>query len=476
MRKSFLLILLLSPFILLAQNKSTQPKNVLFITIDDMNDWAKPFGGNMQAITPNMEKIASRSTIFKNAYCNFPLCGPSRASLMTGLRPSTTGVYDNSGKFREKSTVKNLVTMPQYFMKNGYEAISSGKIFHHARGKAAEPDAGSDPVSWNLQRKGKLGAPYPPKKDKNPLKINFKIVKSSFDFFPLTVDNKGNKVTTESTEDFKNADYIVKYLNKKHDKPFFAACGIYRPHLPLYAPKKYFDMYPLEDIKLPYVGEDIKGFRDLDDMEVPSYHSKFHNEILRVNGWKHYVRAYLANLTFADDVLGHLLDGLENSQYKDNTIIVIMGDHGWSLGEKEVWKKHKLWEEATKTPLLIYDPSISGKGKVSTRVVSLVDVYPTLISLTGLPKKNDLDGADISPLLKQPNKEWKNIALTSNGADKHALRDENYRYIQRADKKGLVEELYDHKKDPNEFYNLAKKKEYSKVIKSYREKLKEFLK
>lgn len=476
MRKSFLLILLLSNFIVFAQNKKTQAKNVLFITIDDMNDWIKPFGGNAQAITPNMEKIASKSTIFKNAYCNFPLCGPSRASLMTGLRPTTTNVYDNSGKFREKSVVKNLVTLPQYFMKNGYETISSGKIFHHGRGKAAEPDAASDPASWNFQRKGKLGAPYPPKEDQNPLKINFKIVKSSFDYFPLTVDNRGKKVTTKSTEDYKNADYIVNYLNQNHEKPFFAACGIYRPHLPLYAPKKYFDMYPLNKIKLPYVGEDIKGFRDLDDMEVPSYHSKFHQEILRVNGWKPYVRAYLANLTFADDVLGHLLDGLEKSPYKDNTIIVIMGDHGWSLGEKEQWKKHKLWEEATKTPLLIYDPSLSGEAKVSTRVVSLIDVYPTLISLTGLPKKDDLDGTDISPLISNPNKEWKNTVLTSNGEEKHALRDEHYRYIQRIEKKKTIEELYDHTKDPNEFYNLAKNKEYKKVVESYRKKLKELLK
>ncbi|GAA3615030.1 sulfatase [Flavivirga amylovorans] len=475
MKKIFCLVLLFTYAGVFSQSKNTKPKNILFITIDDMNDWAKPFEGNVQAITPNIEKIANNSTIFKNAYCNFPLCGPSRASLLTGKLPTTIKVYDNSGEFRKPPGNANLVTLPQYFKNNGYETISSGKVFHNGRGNKEEPKPASDPISWNYQRKGNLGTPYPSKADKNPLNINFKIVRSSFDFFPLDKDSKGNVVTTENTEDFKNADYIVDYLNQEHDKPFFAACGIYRPHLPFYAPKKYFDMYDLDSIQLPYVGEDMKGFRDIDDIELPKYHGKFHNEILRVNGWKHYVRAYLANLTFADDVLGHLLDGLEKSPYKDNTIIVIMGDHGWSLGEKEQWKKHKLWEEATKTPLIIYDPSKTDKGRVSTRIVSLVDIYPTLISLTGLPDKEDLDGQSISPLLTEPDKEWNNTAITSNGENNHALRDEKYRYIRNVYKGNVVEELYNHENDPNEFYNLAGKKEYLKVLKEYRKKLEEKL-
>lgn len=475
MKKGILLLVIILQSIT-SLGQINKPKNVLFITIDDMNDWVKPFGGNSQAITPNMEKIAKKSTIFKNAYCSYPLCGPSRASLFTGKNPTTTKVYDNSGKFRSKPGNENVITLPQYFKKHGYETLSSGKVFHHGRGKGATPDPGSDPISWDIQRKGKLGTPYPPKEDKNPLKINFKIVKSSFDFFPLTKDNRGKEVTTKNTEDWKNADYIVKYMNQKHDKPFFAACGIYKPHLPLYAPKKYFDMYDLDKIKLPYTGEDLKNFDDLSDVTVPGYHKKFHNEILRVNGWKQYVRAYLANLTFADAVLGHLLDGLENSPVKNNTIIVIMGDHGWSLGEKQQWKKNRLWEEATKTPLLIYDPSAKSKGQICTRVVSLVDVYPTLLSLTGLPHKKDLDGFDISPLINQPNKRWNSTVITSRGEDEHALRDQNFRYIQQKDKKGkLIEELYNHKNDPNEFYNLAAKLEYKTLIKKFRVKLKDII-
>ncbi len=478
MRKIIIFLLITSYSFNFSQSKSKKQslKNVLFITIDDMNDWAKPFGGNEQAITPNLEKIANKSTIFKNAYCNFPLCGPSRASFLTGKLPTTIKVYDNSGEFRKKTGNQNLVTLPQYFMKHGYETISSGKIFHNPRGKAEKPKPASDPISWNYQRKGKLGAPYPSKKDRNPLKINFKIVKSSFDYFPLDKDKKGNTITTEDTEDYKNADYIVDYLNKPHDKPFFAACGIYRPHLPFYAPKKYFEMYDLNNIKIPYTGQDIKGFRDIDDLKVPDYHSKFHNEILRVNGWKNYIRAYLANLTFADDVLGHLLDGLDKSKYKDNTIIVIMGDHGWSLGEKESWKKHKLWEEQTKTPLIIYDPSKAGKAKVSTRIVSLIDVYPTLISLTELPVKKDLDGKDISVLINNPQHEWDNTAITSNGETNHALRNEKYRYIKNNHKGDTSEELYDHEKDPHEFYNLVGNKKHNSVLLSFRKKLNDILK
>jgi len=473
--KNILLILLFIN-ISFSYSQKSKPKNVLFITIDDMNDWAKPFGGNNQAITPNMERIAKKATVFKHAYCSYPLCGPSRASFLTGKNPTTIHVYDNSGMFRNKPGNKDLVTLPQYFKNNGYETISSGKVFHNGRGKKETPNPASDPISWDFQRKGKLGAPYPAKDKRNPLGINFKIVKSSFDYYPLTTDSKGKEITTETTEDWLNADYIVNYINKKHDKPFFAACGIYRPHLPLYAPKKYFDLYDINKIKIPYTGKDLKNFNDLDDINVPKYHSNFHNEILRVKGWKEYVRAYLANLTFADDVLGHLLDGIENSKVKDNTIIVILGDHGWSLGEKEQWKKNRLWEEATKTPLIIYDPSKStGKGKVSSRVVSLVDLYPTLISLTGLPPKKDLDGFDISELIEKPDNIWNSTVITSRKGNKHALRNEKYRYIQIKGKKGLIEELYDHENDPNEFYNLANKATYKKVIVGFRTELKNII-
>ncbi len=446
-------------------------KNVLFITIDDMNDWAKPFGGNLQAITPNMESLASKSTIFKNAYCSYPLCGPSRASFMTGLNPTTTGVFDNSGEFRNVSGNENVVTLPQYFQQNGYETVSSGKVFHSPRGTEATPRPGSDAVSWDLQRLGKLDIPFPPVNERLPTDIDVSIVKNSFKYGPVVTDARGRTVVKENTEEWRNAQYIVDYLSQPHTKPFFAACGIYKPHLPLYAPKEYFDMYDINNINLPYVGEDIPGFDDLSDIFTPSFHQNFYNEVLRVNAWKEFVMAYLACLTFADDVLGHVLDGLDNSAYKDNTIIVVMGDHGWSLGEKKWWKKQNLWEEGTKTPLIIYDPSKGGTAKVSTRVVSLVDVYPTLVSLSGLPAKAGLDGFDLSPLVDNPTRIWNSTVITSQGSDVHALRTEKYRYIHNNKSSILREELYDHDVDPNEFFNLASDPSKQSIIQDFREEL-----
>ncbi|GAA4237851.1 hypothetical protein GCM10022291_26040 [Postechiella marina] len=448
------------------QSKKNQKPNVLFIMVDDMNDWVGAFGGNPQALTPNMDKLAAKSTVFKNAYCSAALCNPSRTSMLTGYQPFTTGVYGNVEVFRKIKGFENTVTLPQYFAKNGYKTAAAGKIFHNPRGTKPEPKEGSDPGSFQEEHKGGLGTPYPKQRFQNGLNFKRAGVKGSktksFDWGPVDVAD-------EKTPDWKSADYAANFLQKNHDKPFFLACGIFRPHLPLYAPKKYFDLFNEDDIVLPEV---LKN--DLQDVgKIGSNWSggKLHNEILLNKKWKSAVRGYLASLAFADACVGHVLDNLNNSNYKDNTIIVLMGDHGWHLGEKEHWSKQTLWEESAKTPLIIFDPRNKSKS-VSVRTVSLIDIYPTLIELCNLPKKDDLDGHSFKHLVANPEGDWQHSALTTKGLGNHSLRNENYRYIVYSDG---FEELYDHRIDPMEWYNIANNKQNIKVLEGFRKELKALL-
>lgn len=441
--------------------------NVLLITVDDMNDWVGAFGGHPQAKTPNIDKLAEKGVVFKNAYCSAPLCNPSRTSMLTGYEPFKTGVYGNIEVFREMEGFENTVTLPQYFEKNGYKTVATGKIFHSPRGTGKEPKKGSDPGSFQIENKVGLGTPYPEERFTHGLDFKRAGVKGSK---TRSFDWSGVHVDDEKTNDWKSADYAVKFLQKKHDKPFFLACGIFRPHLPLYAPQKYFDLYNEEDIVLPTVISN-----DLDDVGRIGENwagQNLHAEILRNDKWKSAVRGYLASLAFADACVGHVLDNLEKSDYKENTIIVLMGDHGWHLGEKEHWSKQTLWEESAKTPLIIFDPRKGSKG-VSVRTVSLIDVYPTLIDLCELPKKNDLDGNSFKNLLSNPKGKWKYAALTTKGQGNHTLRSEDYRYIVYSDG---VEELYDHRVDPMEWKNIAGDKANKKIIENFRKELKERIK
>jgi arylsulfatase A-like enzyme len=457
-------------FSLLFFNTYSQEKpNVLLIMVDDMNDWVGAFGGNEQAITPNMDALANKSVIFKNAYCSAPLCNPSRTSMLTGYRPSTTGVYGNSEVFRELKGFENTVTLPQYFEKNGYKTAAAGKIFHSPRGPSEEPREGSDPGSFQQEEKGNIGAAYPDKKDlqSHGLELKKRGVEGSFirsfDWFPVDVP-------LEENNDWKNGDYIAKFLKQKHDKPFFVACGIFRPHLPWFAPKKHFDLYNLDAIRIPEVLEN-----DLDDVGKMGRNmakSTVHEALLEKNKWKEAVRAYLANLSFADACVGHVVDALNNSAYNENTIVVLMGDHGWHLGEKEHWSKNVLWERSAKTPLLIFDPR-NKEAQVSTKVVSLLDVYPTLVELCGLPKNNGNEGRSMATILTNENATWNDLALTSKAEGIHSLRNLKYRYTVYSDG---FEELYNHESDPNEWHNIASDVSNTEILITFRKQLKTILK
>jgi arylsulfatase A-like enzyme len=439
-RRRFLATLAAPPLVF-AQAARNRP-NVLFIAIDDLNDWIGRLGGHPQARTPNLDRLASRGVLFTRAYCAAPLCNPSRAALMTGVRPSTSGVYTNSQPFRRSPVLKDAVTLPQHLRAHGYRSIGTGKIYH-----GGFPDPQSWDEYWPSQTQNKPPDPAPPQRPANGIPDT-----AQFDWAAL-------KNPDSDMGDYKVVDWAAGQLRRKHDKPFFLACGIFRPHLPWYVPQKYFDLFPLGSIQLPTVKND-----DLDD--VPPIGRRFarpegdHKKVLQHDQWRKAVQAYLASITFADAQVGRLLDAFDASPYARNTAIVLWSDHGWHLGEKLHWRKFTLWEEATRNVLMMVAPGVTRAGARCDRTVSLLDIYPTLVDVCGLPGRPVLEGASLLPLLRRPDAPWDRPAVTTYFRNNHSVRSERWRYIRYSDG---GEELYDHQNDPLEWTNLASKPEHQAV-------------
>ena len=420
--------------------------NVLFMAIDDLNDWIGCLGGHPDVKTPNLDRLAGRGVLFTNAHCSAPACNPSRASLMTGILPSTSGVYHNPDPWRESPVLKDAVTIPQHFMAHGYSAVGGGKIYHGGF---------PDPPSWQSyfpsQQQNKPPDPMPPSRPINGIPNT-----AHFDWGPVDVDDP-------EMGDRKVAAWATEQLRKEHDKPFFIACGFFRPHLPWYVPQKYFDMYPLDKITLPNVNDN-----DLDD--VPELGRKMarpqgdHANVIKYNQWRKAVQGYLASITFVDTCVGRVIDALDKSAYAENTIVILWSDHGWHLGEKLHWRKFSLWEEATHNVLMAVVPGVTKPQQRCSRPVTMVDIYPTLIELCGLAPKSELEGKSLVPLLMNPQASWDRPALTTHGRNNHSLRDERYRYIRYSDG---TEELYDHEKDALEWNNLADDPKYPAIKKGF---------
>lgn len=420
--------------------------NVLFIAVDDLNDWISPLGGYPGIKTPHLERLAARGVTFTKAYCAAPACNPSRASLMTGIRPWNSGVYLNPQPWRP--AMPNAVLLPKHLSQHGYYSTGAGKIMH---GRYDENE------SWDFYLK-KGGDPKPSKKVANdPHSRAGGIIWGVLD------------AKDEDMNDYKTASHAVSYLGDSHEKPFFLACGIYRPHMPWQVPRKYYEMYPLSKINIPYVPDgDLK---DLPEAGVKMAKPQGdHAKILETDNWEYAVQAYLASITFADAQIGRVLDALEASEYNDNTIVVLWGDHGWHLGEKEHWRKFALWEEATRVPFFMSVPNMTQAGSRCAATVDLMSVYPTLCELCGVPIPEQVDGKSIVSLLKDVNAEWRQPAITTHGRNNHAVRSDRYRYIQYEDGS---EELYDHSNDPGEFHNLAAEKSMQAVLKEHRQWLPE---
>jgi arylsulfatase A-like enzyme len=422
--------------------------NVLFIAVDDLRDWVGHLSGHPNAKTPNIDRLAKRGVSFARAYCSAPLCNPSRISLLTGVVPYKSGVYGNGEKLRKK--LPDAVTLMQHFRASGYSARGAGKIFHGTKPGDAD--------SWDDY--------FKPPPSKRPLaKLDKGLAKSAWaPWGPLDCSDG-------ETFDGKTADWIVSELEKPQEKPFFLAYGLTKPHLPWKVPQKYFDQYPLAVVELPPVREgdlnDLPAFGKKLAREVydPSGERNFavkpdgdHVNVVANKQWRRAVQAYLATISFADAQIGRVLDALDRSEHDDNTIVVLWGDHGWHLGEKDHWRKHALWDVSTRTPLIFSAPEGLAKNKICQRPVSLIDIYPTLIDLCGLPKREGLDGQSLKPLLENPKREWDRPVVITFGYQNHAIQTERWRYIQYHDG---GQELYDHDRDPNEWTNLASVSKYS---------------
>ncbi|HCQ39898.1 MAG TPA: iduronate-2-sulfatase [Verrucomicrobiales bacterium] len=428
--------------------------NVLFIAVDDLNDWVGCLGGHPQARTPHIDALAKRGTLFEQAHCAAPLCSPSRTSVMMGLRPSTTGIYGNLNWFRDMPPYREWVTLPQYFRANGYAAWGGGKLFHQPHGKF------SDPASWDRQYSTRMGTPHPPAdlRYRHGLKEKFSnaILARLIDWAPIDQ-------SIQETADWKTAEGAADFLKQAHQKPFFLGCGIYLPHLPWYLPREYFEMHPLEAIRLPSYRSD-----DFDDIpEAGRRMAAKAGAIIRDGGkWKEAVQGCLAAGSFADACVGHVLKALEKSRYAESTIVVLWGDHGYDVGEKK-FAKSALWEQNTRTPLIIHLPETLGGNPEAgscSRPVSLLDLYPTLVDLCGLPPNPRIEGRTIAPLVRDPKAEWPYPAVITHSphwhGPNHAVRSELFHYIHYG--RG-GEELYDVSKDPNQWRNLASDPEYRQI-------------
>lgn len=440
-------------------NAADKP-NILFIAIDDQNDWIGHLGGHPLAKTPHIDKLAARGTTFLNAHCNSPLCNPSRTSLLLGLRPTTTGIYGLAPWFRNLPEWQDRVTLPQHFAQAGYRTFATGKIYHGGTGgqrKNRQPVGSDVPVDVP---EFQFTAPYggvgtkPPQKLIGPTPMGNNPL-MDWGVWPLDNDDS-------SKGDYQVASWTVDQIKAApKDQPFFLAAGFFLPHVPCYATQKWFDLYPDDDSVLPMVlnndRDDTPRFSWYIHWNLPEPRLKWAKEN---NQWRNLVRSYLACTSFVDSQIGRLLEALEESGHAENTIVVIWGDHGWHLGEKAITGKNTLWDDGTRVPLIFAGPGVKA-GQRCRQPAELLDIYPTLIELTGVEPRGELEGVSLVPQLRDAATFRERPAITSHNQGNHGIRSEHWRYIHYADGS---EELYDMQNDPNEWTNLAGRPEYAAVI------------
>ncbi|MEQ9286269.1 MAG: sulfatase [Cyclobacteriaceae bacterium] len=431
------------------QPSSKSRPNILLIAVDDLNDWIGVLGGHPQAKTPNIDRLARRGVLFSNAHCQSPVCNPSRASLMTSLYPSTSGIYFLNPDISESPVASKSQVMPQRFEKEGYNVFGAGKLFHNAKGLNEK---------YVPNYAGQFGGFGPMPEEKI----------STYPGHPLW-DWGVYPERDDQMPDYQIASWAEKRLGEKQRQPFWMGVGFYRPHVPQFAPQKWFDMYPLETVQLPKtISDDLKDISPYGvDITRVKHVSPTHEWVTENKEWKPLVQSYLACVSFVDEQVGRVLTALDNGEYGDNTYIVLFSDHGFHQGEKERYAKRSLWEDGARVPLIIAGPGISD-GKVCTKPVQLLDIYPTLLELSGLKADPLHEGHSLVPLLEDVNADWDYMARTSFGPGNYAIVSEQYRFVQYNDGS---EEFYDHKNDPNEWYNVAGQPEYTQIIEKHRQQV-----
>ncbi len=431
--------------------------NVLFLAVDDMNDWIGSLGATPRAITPNLDKLAARGVNFSNAHTPGVYCAPARAAIFSGQYASTTGCYRSSDYFTDHPEIEGL---PLSFSKAGYTTLGVGKLYHHMPGSI-------DVRGWDEFYLRK------PSQRKEGWSLDNWTEETPFpDPFPASVFNKGKEIKgglflewaglpndkEEEMADTIRVNWAAEQLGKKYDKPFFLACGIYAPHFPNYCPQKYFDLYERDKIELPPIKVD-----DLEDLpermkRAKTARSKIHKELEAKGAVKDAIHGYLACMSYADAMMGRVLNALEKSPYADNTIVVLWSDHGYHHGEKYDWGKHTLWERTSNVPFIWAGPGVK-KGVVTDVTASLIDMYPTFVEMCGLPRPHQkLEGTSLASTLEKPEvAKDRDVYLPYMAPGEYAIINKDWRYISYGDD---GEELYDLKSDPNEWNNLAENPNY----------------
>jgi arylsulfatase A-like enzyme len=420
--------------------------NVLFLVVDDLNTWllgdTNRYAGKV--VAPHIQRLADSGVLFSRTYTAAPFCSPSRTALLSGVSPYKSGLYENGMDIDASPALQHATSFPKLFKEAGYTIASYGKIGH----------GWGDRSDWDDH--------IPHKRDPNPPNA------------PLTSVGRGEQdwgpthLAEAAMHDTQYADAAIKQLQKKHDRPFLIACGLFHPHMPWYVPQKYFDMFPLDEVTTPPILAN-----DLDDVPplgraVTAGKSRFVASVLKSGLHKQGVQGYLAATAYSDAQMGRVLEALDRSPYRDNTIVVLISDHGFHVGEKSHWQKGTLWEEATHSLMMWRVPGMTRAGGVSERFVSLQDIYPTLTDLCAIQPPDYVDGRSLAPLLRNPNAAWQSTAISALYDRYVSIRTERFRYIRYRDDQ---EEFYDCSKDPHEWVNLIGQignPEYTTAIKELR--------
>jgi arylsulfatase A-like enzyme len=432
-------------------------KNVIILMADDFNRWTgmNDYYPYPESNTPNIDALATQGIYFSDANSSFPVCNPSRNAFWSGFRPTTSGIISNQGGFiREQTGFESIITMHQYFMQNGYYTVGAGKLYHATSMGAYD----TDPDNWNKIIDWETGS-------EGGTQISWRSSVSGNDVPSWSAGT----FNIDEASDTKLANAIAEEITNynQQDKPFFIACGFFRPHLPWNSHMQFWNLYDTSKVS------PLLGYMDNDLDDIPGAKaSNYHDDILSNDKWKEAVWAYMASCSYADYNIGIVLDALNKSQFKDNTIVVVCGDHGWHLGEKEQWGKGTEYEQASRTMLTIYDPSSAGNGQICSIPVSLQDVYPTLIDIAGLPDKSDVEGNSLKELLDNPHDaNWeKPIMMYAKGSP--ILKTNEWRLVRGGDLAGTARpQLYNIENDPYEFENLYDISSYASVLQTLEEQL-----